>query len=118
MSKELKPTKGTPSPGAIAEKSPKPKRELPRVTFTAEDVPEIKDWKIGEKYFLELEVEQVSAEKDRFGYEGEKESPLTATFKVVAVKAVHKSEKKDDDKEDEKKKGIEYGNYKNPNRLG
>lgn len=116
MSKELKPTKGTPSPGAIAEKSPKPKRELPRVTFTAEDVPEIKDWKIGGKYYLELEVEQVAAEKDRYGYEGEKEKPLTATFKVVAVKAIkHESHKENND--DEKKKGIEYGNYKNPNRI-
>jgi hypothetical protein len=102
---ELKKVKGTKTPAV--EKPAEPKRELPRVTFTAEDVPEIKDWKIGGKYYLELEVEQVAAEKDRFGYEGEKESPLTATFKVVAVMAVHKTEKK----------GIEYGNYKNPNRL-
>ena len=104
--KELKKVKGTKTPAV--EKPAEPKRELPRVTFTAEDVPEIKDWKIGEKYYLELEVEQVAAEKDRYGYEGEKEKPLTATFKVVAVKAMNKPGKK----------GIEYGNYKNPNRLG
>lgn len=115
MNKELKPTKGAPSPGAIAEKSDKPKRELPRVTFTAEDVPEIKDWKVGSKYFLKLEVEQVAMEKDRFGYEGEKESPLTATFKVLAVKAMdHIPEHS----EDEHKEEMFPKGYKgNPNRL-
>ena len=111
---ELKKVKGTKM--SAVEKPAEPKRELPRVTFTAEDVPEIKDWKIGGKYYLELEVEQVAAEKDRYGYEGEKERPLTATFKVVAVKAMkHESHKENND--DEKKKGIEYGNYKNPNRI-
>lgn len=114
--KELKKVKGTKTPAV--EKPAEPKRELPRVTFTAEDVPEINDWKIGEKYFLELEVEQVSAEKDRYGYEGEKEKPLTATFKVVAVKALKREPKeKDEDNESEKKKKIEFGNYKNPNRI-
>lgn len=111
---ELKEVKGTKTPAV--EKPAEPKRELPRVTFTAEDIPEIKDWKIGGKYYLELEVEQVAAEKDRYGYEGEKERPLTATFKVVAVKALSHKEN-DDDEKGEKKKKIEFGNYKNPNRI-
>lgn len=111
---ELKKVKGTKM--TAAEKPAEPKRELPRVTFTSEDVPEVKDWKIGSKYYLELEVEQVAAEKDRYGFEGEKEKPLTATFKVVAVKAIKHESHKEDDK-GEKKKGIEYGNYKNPNRI-
>lgn len=111
---ELKKVKGTKT--LAAEKPSEPKRELPRVTFSAEDLPEIKDWKIGGKYYLELEVEEVAAEKDRYGYEGEKERPLTATFKVVAVKAMkHESDKENDS---EKKKKIEFGNYKNPNRIG
>lgn len=101
----------------MAEKPSEPKRELPRVTFSAEDLPEIKDWKIGSKYYLELEVEEVAAEKDRFGYEGEKERPLTATFKVMAVKAMkHEANEGEDD--DKKKKKIEFGNYKNPNKIG
>lgn len=107
---ELKLTKGTPTPGAVAEKSEKQKRELPRVTFTAEDVPEIKDWKVEGKYYLELEVEQVAMEKDRYGFEAEKEKPLTATFKVLAVKAM--------DHGSHEKEGMFPKGYKgNPNRL-
>lgn len=30
---------------------------LPRISFTHEQLPEMKDWKIGEKYTLEVEVE-------------------------------------------------------------
>jgi predicted RNA-binding protein YlxR (DUF448 family) len=115
MSKELKPTKGTPSPGAIAEKSEKPKRELPRVTFTAEDIPEIKNWKIGGKYYLKLEVEEVAAEKDRYGFEGEKEKPLTATFKVLAVRVMDHLPEHDDD--DHKEEMFPKGYKGNPNRL-
>lgn len=112
---ELKKVKGTKTPAV--EKPSEPKRELPRVTFTAEDIPEVKDWKIGGKYYLELEVEQVAAEKDRYGYEEDKQKPLTATFKVVAVKALnHESHKENGD--EKKKKEIEFGNYKNPNRIG
>lgn len=83
---ELKKTKGNPT--GIAPAEAKPKRELPRVTFTADDIPEIKSWSVGGKYKLEIEVEQVAAEKDRYGYEGDKDRPLTGTFKVTAVKAV------------------------------
>lgn len=105
---ELKEIKGTKTPAV--EKPAEPKRELPRVTFTAEDVPEIKNWKVGDKYYLELEVEQVAMEKDRYGFEGEKEKPLTATFKVLAVKALNHNSK---DKEEMFPK-----DYKgNPNRL-
>lgn len=100
------------------EKPSEPKRELPRVTFTAEDLPEIKDWKIGGKYYLELEVEEVAAEKDRYGYEEEKERPLTATFKVAAVKALKHGSYKENENDDGKKKKIEFGNYKNPNKIG
>lgn len=105
---ELKKVKGIKTPAV--EKPAEPKRELPRVTFTAEDVPEIKDWKVGGKYYLELEVEQVAMEKDRYGFEGEKEKPLTATFKVLAVSAMdHKSEHKE---------AMFPKGYKgNPNRL-
>lgn len=104
---ELKEVKGTKTPAV--EKQAEPKRELPRVTFTAADVPEIKDWKVGGKYYLELEVEQVAIEKDRYGFEGEKEKPLTATFKVLAVKALdHGSHKKEE---------MFPRGYKNPNRL-
>lgn len=90
---ELKKTKGNPT--GIAETPAKPKRELPRVTFTADDLPEIKNWSVGGKYKLEIEVEQVAAEKDRYGYEDEKTKPLTATFKVTAVKAAKNTPAKD-----------------------
>lgn len=107
MTDELKKVKGQKTP--TVEKPAESKRELPRVTFTAEDLPEVKDWKVGGKYYLELEVEQVAMEKDRYGFEGEKEKPLTATFKVLGVKAMdHRSSHKDEDT---------FGNYKNPNKV-
>ncbi len=105
---ELKPTKG--KPAMTAEAPSRPKRELPRVTFTAEDIPEIKNWSVGGKYRLEMEVEQVAAEKDRYGYDEGKNQPLTATFKVTAVKAVSKSEK-------ENNPGPKKSR-RNPNELG
>lgn len=48
---------------AVKPKDPKAEIEmdrdwsLPHITFTHEQLPEMKDWKVGEKYTLEVEVE-------------------------------------------------------------
>lgn len=81
-----------------------PKRELPRITFTATDLKEIKNWKVGGKYRIELEVEQVAMSKNEYEFENEKE--LKATFKVTKVKTLS-----------DKKEEVEFGNYKNPNKV-
>jgi hypothetical protein len=52
----------------------------PSITFDVKELPEIKDWKIGGKYKLLLDVEEVSMSKDEY------EPRLTARFKVMKVK--------------------------------
>ena len=58
---------------------------MPTVSLDAGDLPEIKDWKVGGKYKLELEVEQVSASKDDYMMEGDKKHPMTARFRIIKV---------------------------------
>lgn len=88
MATSLKKISGSPIPRLEHEE----RKEFPHVTFSVKDIPEIKDWKVGGKYKLEIAVEQVSAEKNRFGFN--EKQPLTATFKVVAVKALEASNPK------------------------
>ena len=38
--------------------------QLPSFRLTEKDLPEIKDWKVGKRYHLEMEVEQVEVSKD------------------------------------------------------
>lgn len=54
---------------------------MPRISFTVKDLPEIKDWKIGGKYKLDIEVEEVAISKDEWG----DNEPMRATFKVKKV---------------------------------
>lgn len=53
---------------------------LPSFSLTEKNLPEIKDWKVGKKYKLEIEVEMVSVSKNEYG-----NSPMTARFKVHKV---------------------------------
>ena len=65
---------------------------LPSFSLTEKDLPVIKNWTVGKKYTLVMEVEQVSMSKDEYG-----KSPMTARFKV------HKVGEKEIMGEDEKK---------------
>lgn len=69
-----------------------PMRMLPSFSVTEKDLPEIKNWKVGSKYDLAIQVEMVSSSKDEYG-----KSPLTARLKV------HKIGEKDLFTEEEKK---------------
>ena len=67
------------------------KKPLPTIYLNSDQLPEIKDWKVGGKYSLCLEVEQSSmrqgSEYDMEMIGGEKVSKdlITATFKVTKV---------------------------------
>ncbi len=67
-------------------------RMLPSFSLTEKELPEIKDWNVGHKYTLVVEVEMVSSSKDEYG-----KSPLTSRFKI------HKVGEKEIMDEDEKK---------------
>lgn len=71
---------------------------LPSISLDEDDLPEIKSWKVGGKYKLEVEVEQTSISKDEefdgpvIGQTGERESkrrPIRARFKILNVKALN-----------------------------
>lgn len=53
---------------------------LPTFNLTEKDLPEIKEWKVGKKYKLEIEVEQIAVSKNEYG-----KSPMTARFRIHKV---------------------------------
>ncbi len=57
-----------------------PMRMLPSFSLTEKDLPAIKNWRVGKKYKLEIEVEQVAMSKDEYG-----KSPMEARFKIHKV---------------------------------
>lgn len=60
----------------------------PHVSFTAKELPELRDWKPGKKYKLEVEVEMKSlnAPGDRFGRSDK--TPMSGDFVVTKVGTV------------------------------
>lgn len=68
------------------------KPSLPNLRLTTEILPELKDWKVGNKYTLTLEVEQTSMSKgDEFALadssSGSNSNQTSGSFKVLSVKA-------------------------------
>jgi len=57
-----------------------PMRMLPSFSVTEKDLPEIKDWKVGKSYTLQVEVEVVSMGKNEYG-----KSPLDARLKIHKI---------------------------------
>jgi len=70
----------------------------PSFYMSAEQMPEIKDWEVGKKYQLIIEVEQIS--------KNEHENSVHASFEIVAYKHIPK--KSIDEMTDE-----EFGEYQN-----
>ena len=75
-----------------------PSRMLPSFSLTAKDLPEIKNWSVGKKYKLEIEVEQVSMAKDEYM----QDQPLTARFRILKIKS-----ETEDEETKKAKKGYE-----------
>jgi hypothetical protein len=59
----------------------------PTVYFDEEDLPEIKNWKVGDHYYLVMEVEEIAMRqgKEWQGDVDEKDNKMQATFKVLKV---------------------------------
>lgn len=55
-------------------------RMMPSFSLTEKDFPAIKNWQVGKKYNISMQVEQVSMSKDEYG-----KSPMTARFKIHKV---------------------------------
>lgn len=72
----------------VASDLPKP---VPTLNLSSDDLAAIKDWKVGGKYKLELEVEQTSMRQgnDYYDSPGGSDSngkKVNATFKVTSIK--------------------------------
>ena len=71
---------------------------LPSFSLNEKDLPAIKNWQVGRKYKLEIEVEQVSMSKDEY----QTGKPIEANFRIHKVKDTTASEE-----EMKAKKGYE-----------
>lgn len=74
------------------------------VSFNETELPEIKNWKVGGKYTIVMDVEQIQSEQGGYMGDGKK---MSARFKVL--KATSEKEKVDDEK-----KEMKSGEYKEP----
>lgn len=54
-------------------------RHLPTFSVTVKDLPEIKNWQVGKKYMVEMEVEMTSSSKEAW------ERELTARFEIHKI---------------------------------
>src|SRR3990167_2170356 len=75
---------------------PRPYHSAPSFYVDAEQMSEIKDWEVGKKYRLVVEVEQKT--------KNESEDSVSASFEIIAYK--HMKEKTIDEMNDE-----EFGEY-------
>ena len=74
------------------EEGPMKVDEMPTMLrgVSAKQLPEIKNWKVGGKYTIQLEVEQTEARKGDYMGEGDE---MTADFKVKKIKSIGDTEK-------------------------
>ena len=64
--------------------------DRPTINLTETEIPEIKDWKIGEEYNLEVTVKMMGTRISSYGTDKGK---VTSEFKVVSVKSEENEEK-------------------------
>jgi len=64
----------------------------PSIEFSELELPEIKDWKIGEKYKVIMEIEQVSVKKKDYG---PNKGKICAEFKVHKIGILPQKENKE-----------------------
>lgn len=62
-----------------------PERIAPHLDVSETDLPEIKDWSVGKKYPVTMEIEMVSQRKGE-SYDSEP-SKVKAGFKVLSIKS-------------------------------
>jgi len=71
--------------------------KLPIITITSDQLDAIKDWKVGGKYRLIIDVEEKSTQQGSM-YDFEKKDPnlITSTFQITAVEECEDNETADD----------------------
>jgi len=80
---------------------PKVEKTPPTLSLSEDDLPAIKGWKVGGKYSINLEVEQVSSSKgDMYGPMGS-DKKISARFHVLSATTKGESKVEDESEEDE-----------------
>jgi hypothetical protein len=64
-----------------AKEMPFVSRPLPSFTLTEKEFPAIKGWKVGKKYMLEIEVENVGMNKDEYM----PKMPMTSRLSITKI---------------------------------
>lgn len=85
----------------VMEGKNKGKREVdprPEFSINAEEFPAIKDWSVGKKYKLEIEVEMTGC---RIGEWGDDKGKMTSSFKICGIMS-------DEDKDDTDAKSKDF----------
>lgn len=67
-----------------------PEMNRPTFSLTSDALPEIKEWKVGGKYKLQIEVEQTGSNKSDFGDMPAGE--VRNNFKILSVAVEHESD--------------------------
>jgi hypothetical protein len=77
----------------------KPQRILPSFSLTSDDLPELKDWKVGGVYFLKIKVEQTSLAKGQYEWETSTDGKKTmnARFQIKAIEPIENKETYEDE---------------------
>lgn len=70
-----------------------PVREKPQFSISEKELPAIKDWSVGKKYTMTLNVEMVSSSKGSdydvpLSHDGKRKEIHNARFKVISVDAM------------------------------
>jgi hypothetical protein len=65
-----------------------PSRLLPSFSLSTKDLPDIKNWSVGQKYKLEIEVEQTEMSMNEYA----PGAPLSARFRILKVKNIAESD--------------------------
>lgn len=87
MAQKLNKIKGEERKMYVGEGKPmKTKRILPRITLKGEDLPEMKAWKVGEKYMIVIEAEMVALKQGQeYEFEPSDDKSTTGTFALHGV---------------------------------
>lgn len=64
--------------------------QAPRLTLDEDDLKEVKDWKVGETYYLVIAVKEIGSHVKQYGQEAGK---IESHFAVTSVKPLRKRNK-------------------------
>lgn len=68
--------------------SKEPQHTLPSFTLNSKDLPEIKDWKVGEVYFFKLKAEQIEMGKGEYEFSNYTNSKVIhARFQIIEIES-------------------------------